>query len=1039
MLQRIAKRLHCRPQDGSQIAGGERARAGRVPPSRVVAGWLGGVAAALVLFATPALAVPAAQTAGLRVAQAETAPKRGPLDWPSAWRPVDEAAAGAVGAGADAPATGSSTTGGPSDAPGIGPGAQSTDAVGPGGTGAESTAGSADAAQPATSGNPPAVPQGELLPKTTPAPATPEGAAPPAVAGTIDADAANGSDLGPGQPAPDADNTTVEKASPAAGVVKINKDALPDDLQEALRPVSAIEAKLDGLSKTLERVKDRQEELAKLQPQIETVINEAVQAGTALRPRLDELKNQVTKLGPTPNGEAPRPESSEIAKERDRLNKLVAAVDGAIKKSDLIEVRGRQLVGRLQSLRQAIFTRDVLARTRSPLHPSSLSSAAESLPGAALQISAISQNWAAKAEQQPYWVGGVLLASLITYFLVRLVRRRLFTSRLTNRTHPPDLYEKTIVAGLYGPLATLPTLAALAVLYFGLDYLSLLYLQIGKFAWILGVAVVVWKVSGSLARAYLQPRRPNWRIAEVSDDSAQRIFWILQTIAVVFAIDMVVREVIAILFLPLSVQIFATFLVSLAFAGLFYALARTPLAKTTDLSSGLLNGLRPEFFKIPLILVAIVVAIAALTGYVALARYIAGQIILTGAAVQLIVIMFVSIRAIGQQPEHVRSAALGTNMADDPSGAMSLSPEHNRLLAQAVVVLLYSGLVVLAPVLILLSVGFTWIEISSVVDRALFGFEIGGVRISLVNVAIALAIFVGIIFVTRTVQRGLSETVLHPTRTDQGLSNSIKTGLGYIGFAVAALASVSYVGLDITNLAIVAGALSVGIGFGLQSIVNNFVSGLILLVERPIKVGDWIKVGTHQGYVRRISVRSTEIETFDRASVIVPNSELISGSVTNLTHRNALGRVQINVGVSYDADPEQVQALLLEVANSCDLVAKHPAPFVVFEDFGDSALSFSVRAYLTDINKGLSAQTALRTMIFASLREANIEIPYPQRDLHLRDLDGVKGMLARAAEQKMREAAMAGSGLGPADSEPARTAARREDEPVGHKMKGAAE
>jgi potassium efflux system protein len=240
----------------------------------------------------------------------------------------------------------------------------------------------------------------------------------------------------------------------------------------------------------------------------------------------------------------------------------------------------------------------------------------------------------------------------------------------------------------------------------------------------------------------------------------------------------------------------------------------------------------------------------------------------------------------------------------------------------------------------MLSFGIAPNEISTLANRALFGFEVGGVEVSLLNIGFALGLFAVILLLTRMLQRWLGETVLHPSRTEQGLGNSIRTGIGYLGFGVAALAGLSYAGLDITNLALVAGALSVGIGFGLQSIVNNFVSGLILLVERPINVGDWIRIAGTQGHVRKISVRSTEIETFERASVIIPNSELISGTVTNLTLRNALGRITIPIGVSYASDPDLVQRLLLEATEESSSVSRHPAPFVVFEGFGDSSLDF---------------------------------------------------------------------------------------------------
>ena len=195
------------------------------------------------------------------------------------------------------------------------------------------------------------------------------------------------------------------------------------------------------------------------------------------------------------------------------------------------------------------------------------------------------------------------------------------------------------------------------------------------------------------------------------------------------------------------------------------------------------------------------------------------------------------------------------------------------------------------------------------------------------------------------------------------------------GIALAAIVAISYAGFDITSLAIVAGALSVGIGFGLQSIVNNFVSGLILLIERPIKVGDWVVVGDQQGNVKRISVRSTEIETFDRASLIVPNSELITGRVLNWTHRNAMGRVVLKFNAGANVDPRRVIAVLNECARRHPDVLREPAPLAVFEGYTSTSTEFSLRVLLSDINKGLSVQSDLRIAAFEALRAANIDLP----------------------------------------------------------------
>jgi small-conductance mechanosensitive channel len=202
------------------------------------------------------------------------------------------------------------------------------------------------------------------------------------------------------------------------------------------------------------------------------------------------------------------------------------------------------------------------------------------------------------------------------------------------------------------------------------------------------------------------------------------------------------------------------------------------------------------------------------------------------------------------------------------------------------------------------------VDLTSAFDYSLLTFQIGETKIRLADIAGAFAILVVGIFVTRILYRWLSHDVLPRTELESSLQNSIATISGYLGAIAAIALALGHVGVNLENIALVAGALSIGIGFGLQAIVSNFVSGLILLTERPIRVGDWIVVKGEEGYVRKISVRSTEIETFERASVILPNSDLITGVVKNWTHANRLGRLSVPVGVSYDSDPDLVCEIL---------------------------------------------------------------------------------------------------------------------------------
>lgn len=787
---------------------------------------------------------------------------------------------------------------------------------------------------------------------------------------------------------------------------------------------------LKSWNQTIERAQEALEsdfarvEMSEIKGDLQATLDSARKARGQAMAQLETAKQRLESLTPVPATkeskepgatEAPPAETPQIAALRKEMQSRVTKLNAEVTQTKLIIGQANDLLASIAGWEQTRIRSEILKRNPLPFHLQIWQKASvDALAFARQAIEAPRAWWDIHRLQDGTWrLLGPLMLVLVLGLGIGWPTRIWLTRRFgRDGAEQGPTYARRLIAALADGFANAVIPAAIVVLT-----LLILYLQgvlTGLFALLFysgGTALAAFLMIMGLVRAAASPHLVAWRIAPVQPAHVYRLLAAIRgvTASLLIAFALLITAYYSKMLTPELESAFFIIQVPLTSLLMIWALApaywETSLAESQSAGSveqaaertgepsatddkAELTASEEETSPHSWFergrkagrLIMLLTPFLALAGYGRLAFFIQSRLV----AVAILFGFALLLRlAIGEMVERGL-----TRRRLMPNGAVkkAADTDQRRIRGTMFWIGMVLNLLIFLPLiyLILFICGVPPTTLQLWIGQLLSGIQIGSISISLGAMLLATLVLIVGVIITNIFRHWLANRVLPNTRLDLGARNSIAAATGYLGVAIVLLLAISTLGVDFSNLALVAGALGVGIGFGLQNVVQNFVAGLLMLLERPVKVGDWIIVGATEGTVKRISVRSTEIETFDRSSVIVPNSEFISSPVTNWTYKNRLARVRIRVGVAYGSDTKKVAAILLHCAQAHRHILRYPPAAAYFLAFGDSSLNFELRCYVYDTDYYLPTISDLHFAIDDAFRQEGIEIPFPQRDLHLR-------------------------------------------------------
>jgi small-conductance mechanosensitive channel len=761
--------------------------------------------------------------------------------------------------------------------------------------------------------------------------------------------------------------------------------------QPASPPQRPFAQLIDVWTRQLDRVATRAEQVNLLPAEIDALreqvadVRAAASAAAAIaRNDLADTKKLLAPLEVKPGSDA-APETDAVKADRTRLSDLAAVSESQVKQCEVIIARADQLTERLTKLRGQVMLDALLHRDLSPLSPDVWRQLGPQFKTAVQTLSAAVTAWGheglsalGSGDQDLTSLAVWAVMTVLLWWLGRFLRRRFGRGDAAE----PGQRDRTIAAAVDG--VGLVLVPILSVWLIGkLLSATAPPAPIDVLVPDLIVRVIIFLLVVGLTATALSPRRPAWRVLPFSTESAgelsravRRLMAVGLSIEFVYVVltrgagdrsalasvgALVIAAVVAILTLP-----------ALGNRAWHAAPAQGTSPGTESGHPRMIGG---TWWSIVRLLLSVLVLSAipfALLGYATLAAHLHNAIFSTALMITIVVLAH---RLMADLLEEAAAP-------DTPPGRwvrhrLGLAPD-STLRGQHLVMLVFDMFLVL---LLAAGIPAAWsVDTDAIVDGAgqlMRGVKVGGVTISLGNVGMAIVAFAVCLVIARLVRTVVRDRVLPTVDAPMPLRQSIDAGLNYVGVLLALVIGIGVLGVDFTNLAIVLGALSVGIGLGLQNIANNVISGVILLVERPIKAGDWVNVAGHEGFVRRINIRATEMETFQRTHVIMPNSMFLQNPVVNRTYADTSSRVEIKLTVGLATDVPAMEALLRETALGHPRVLRVPAPIVRFERITPSGLDFELFVFVSRLEDRLVVTNDLNQAILARMIEAGILDPKP--------------------------------------------------------------